>query len=150
VAVFQHINGFTEHACTKLHDFSTDTLGLALSNTAPASETPNPTDLTADCFLSNVTVVDASNLGVGDLDVPIASYGQVNGVFEVKTESANMVLTASGGSVGPFRYVYLYNKASDALIGFWDYGASITMQDGESVEIDFDADTNRLFWFQKN
>jgi hypothetical protein len=74
----------------------------------------------------------------------------VNGVFEVKTESANMVLTASGGSVGPFRYVYLYNKASDALIGFWDYGASITMQDGESVEIDFDADTNRLFWFQKN
>nr|NIV10979.1 hypothetical protein [Fodinibius sp.] len=36
-------------------------------------------------------------------------------------------------------FVVLYNDthASDALIGWWDYGSAITLQDGETFTVDF-------------
>jgi hypothetical protein len=51
------------------------------------------------------------------------------------------VFTAASGTIGPFRYATLYNDTStnDQLIGFWDYGSSITLQDTETFTVDFDA-----------
>ena len=55
----------------------------------------------------------------------------------------DIVITASGGPVGPFRYVAIYNDTptspADPLVCWWDYGSSITLQDGESFTIDFGA-----------
>jgi hypothetical protein len=52
-------------------------------------------------------------------------------------------ITADGGTVGPFRYVVIYNDdptdPADPLVCWWDYGSSITLQDGESFTIDFGA-----------
>ena len=54
----------------------------------------------------------------------------------------------AGASVGPFRYVAIYNDSAtspaDALICWFDYGSAITLLDGESFTIDFDV-TNGLF-----
>lgn len=55
----------------------------------------------------------------------------------------DIVVTASGGTVGPFRYVSIYNDTptspADPLVGWWDYGSSITLQDTETFTIDFGA-----------
>jgi hypothetical protein len=55
----------------------------------------------------------------------------------------DIVITATGGSVGPFRYVVLYNDTQtspvDPLMGNWDYGSALTLASGESFTIDFGA-----------
>ena len=55
----------------------------------------------------------------------------------------DVVFTASGGSIGPFRYVVLYNDTPtsplDPLIAYWDYASSITLLTGETFTVDFGA-----------
>jgi hypothetical protein len=55
----------------------------------------------------------------------------------------DVVITASGGTVGPFRYVVLMNTTPtsplDPLIAYWDYGSAVTLQDGETFTVDFGA-----------
>jgi hypothetical protein len=52
-------------------------------------------------------------------------------------------LTASGGTVGPFRYVYVYDDTvtvpADPLVCYFDYGSSITLQDTETLTITINA-----------
>jgi hypothetical protein len=56
---------------------------------------------------------------------------------------ADVVFTASGGSVGPFRYAVLYDDTQTSpakpLIAWWDYGSSITLADTETFTVDFDG-----------
>ena len=55
---------------------------------------------------------------------------------------------SSTGTVGPFRYIYLYNDTptspADPLIGYFDYGAGLTLNNGESLTIDFDQASGAL------
>jgi hypothetical protein len=51
--------------------------------------------------------------------------------------------TASGGSFGPFQYVVLYNDTQTTpakpLIGWYNYGSAISVNDTESFTVDFGA-----------
>jgi hypothetical protein len=55
----------------------------------------------------------------------------------------DVVITASGGTVGPFRYVVLYNDTptspADPLIGWWDHGSEVTLVDEQAFTTDFGA-----------
>jgi hypothetical protein len=57
----------------------------------------------------------------------------------------DVTLTATG-SIGPFRYIVVYNStsATNPLISWYDYGSSLTLNTGESFLFDFDG-TNGLF-----
>lgn len=54
--------------------------------------------------------------------------------------------TASVGNIGPFRYALLYNATSNVPIGFWDYGASITLlgANSDTFQVNLDG-TNGVF-----
>lgn len=142
MATFTKLDGFVEHLAEKVHNLGSDQLVVALSNTAPGSEGTPPSGSTAACILANVTQVSYTNLS--SRNITTSSSAQTSGTY--KLVLTDLVLSATG-SVGPFRYVYIYNDTptspADPLIGYYDYGSSITLANGESLTIDFDG-TNGL------
>lgn len=136
MAAFTKINGFVEHLAEGVHNLQTGAITVALSNTAPGSEGTNPTLLTASAILANVTQISYTNLSARV--VTISASSQTSGTYTMV--ATDLVLTASG-AVGPFRYVYIYNDTptspADPLIGYYDYGSSISLASGETFTIDF-------------
>jgi len=137
MATFNKVNDFVLNAVHNM-DLESDQVVVALSNTAPGSESSNPaTD--GNGVLANVTQVSYGNLS--SRSVTTSSSTQTSGTY--KLVLADITLTSSGGSTGPFRYVYIYDDTvtspADPLIGYYDYGSSLTLNDGDSLTVDFSA-----------
>lgn len=133
MATFNKINDYVQDLHRAVHDWSSHTFKYALSNTAPGSESSDPS-ADGNGVLANVTEVAYTNLSE-DRTVSTTAESLSSGTSS--TDGDNETLTASGGSVGPFRYVYLYNDTAtgDPLVGYWDYGSSITLNDGETIDL---------------
>lgn len=133
MATFTKFQPFVEALAEKVHNLGSDQLTVALTNVAP-----NATDGT----LSQLTQVSYTNLSTRNITT--SSSAQTSGTY--KLVLTDLVLTASGGSVGPFRYVVIYNdtSTSDNLIGYYDYGSSLTLASGETLTIDFDGSNGLL------
>lgn len=136
MSAFNKYHNATRDLFAGVHDFTTHTFKAAFSNTAPN---------TAHTQLSQVTQIGTgggyTGGAGGGLTLDSVSLTTTGGVAKVSI--ADEVFTASGASVGPFRYVILYNDTAtnDPVIGWYDYGSSITLASGESLTIDFnDAD----------
>lgn len=138
MATFNKLNGFVEHLAEKVHNLGSDQLVVALTNTAPGSESTPPTGATGTNILANLTQISYTNLS--SRNITTSSSSQSSGTYSLVL--ADLVLTASG-SVGPFRYVYLYNDTptspADPLIGWYDYGSEVTLANGETFTVDFAA-----------
>ena len=137
MATFNKVNDFVQNAVHNM-DLESDQVVIALSNTAPSSEASNPaTD--GNGVLANVTQIAYTNLS--SRNVTTSSSTQTGGTY--KLVLADITLTSSGGATGPFRYVYIYDDTAaapaDALIGYYDYGSSLTLNDGDSLTVDFSA-----------
>jgi hypothetical protein len=137
MATFNKVNDFVLNAVHNM-DLESDQIVVALSNTAPGSESSNPTN-DGNGVLANVTEISYTNCS--SRNVTTTSSTQSGGTY--KLVLADITLSASGGDVGPFRYVYLYNDTvtspADPLIGYYDYGLSLTLNDGDSFTLDFSA-----------
>jgi hypothetical protein len=127
----QKFNDFAEQVLRGKHDFGAHAFKVALTNTAPVA---------TDTILANITQIAASGgyvAGGYALDSVVVS--ETGGTAKVTI--ADEVITASGGSIGPFRYAVVYNDTATGkpLVGYVDRGDSITLLDGESLTLDFDA-----------
>lgn len=133
MATFNKFQPFVEAVAEKVHNLGSDQLTVALTNSAP---------LATNAVLADITQITYTNLS--SRNITTTSSSQTSGTY--KLVLADLVLTASGGSVGPFRYVVLYNStaASGNLIGYYDYGSSITLADTETFTIDFDPSSGAL------
>jgi len=142
MATFNKVNDFVENMAHGVFNLSTNQLAVALSNTAPGSESSPPT-ASGNGVLANVTQVSYTNLS--SRNITTSSSAETSGTYRLIL--TDLVLTASG-SVGPFRYVYVYSDTptspADPIIGYYDYGSSITLANGETLTVDFDG-VNGLF-----
>jgi hypothetical protein len=131
MAAFNKFDAFVEAIAEKIHNLGSDTLKIALTNTAPTA---------ANSVLADITQISAGNgYTSGGATVTTSSSAQSSGTY--KLVLADVVFTASGGSIGPFQYAVLYNStaASGNLIGYWNYGSAVTLADTETFTVDFDA-----------
>ena len=130
MASFAKFQPFVEQLAEGIHDLGADSLVLALTNSAPSA---------ANSQLSDITEISYTNLSSRALTV--ASSSQTGGTYKLVIN--DIVLTASGGPVGPFRYVVIYNSStagpSNALIGYYDYGSNLTLNDGDTLTVNFDG-----------
>lgn len=138
MATFNKFQAFVEHLAEKVHNLGSDTLKVMLTNTAPVN---------TNSVLADLTEISAGNgYTAGGTAASISSSAQSSGTY--KLVLADVVFTASGGSIGPFRYAVLYNDTpsspADPLIGWWDYGSELTLASGESLTVDFDGSAGVL------
>lgn len=131
MAAFNKVNIFVQDLFRKSFDFSADTFKLALSNTAPTSASTiwNTTNFPAPAAANGYTA--------GGNTLSLSSEGQTGGTEKVVW--GDSVFTASGGQIGPFRYEIIYHSASGKIVGWYDYGSSITLNDTETYTSDFDG-----------
>jgi len=75
----------------------------------------------------------------------VISSSQQAGVYRLILADPD-IWTASGGNIGPFRYFVLWNSsiATNNLIGWWDYGTSVTLADGQGFLVDLNQTTGVL------
>jgi len=134
MAAFNKFQAFVEAMAEKKHDLGADTFYIQLMDNAPdAAADAVETDLPADLGTGNGYTAGGVSAGAA------TSSAQTGGTY--KLTIADKVITASGGSIGPFRYVVLLNNSATNkdLVGYYDRGASITLQDGENITVDFDG-----------
>ena len=132
MATFNKFNSFVEALAEKVHNLGSDQIVVALTNTAPSA---------TNTVLANITEISYTNLS--SRNVTTAGSSQTSGLYKLLL--TDLVLTASG-SVGPFRYIVLYNDTAtnDELIGWYDYGSALTLASGETLTIDFDGTNGAL------
>jgi hypothetical protein len=131
MAAFNKFDAFAEAIAEKVHNLATDTLKVYLSNATPSAS--------ADAVKADLTEIAAGNgYTAGGNTAAQTSSAQVGGLYKLVLADP-AAFTASGGTIGPFRYAVLYNDttASDNLIGWWDYSAAITLSAGDSFTVDF-------------
>ena len=124
---------FVEELGKATHNFPSHTCKAALTNSAPSQ---------SNTVFANITEISGGNgYTAGGNICAYSSWSQSSGTAKLVLSDPT-TWTASGGSIGPFRYVVLYNDTptspADPLIAYWDYGSSITLASGETFTFDLD------------
>lgn len=140
MASYTKFNQFTADLVAAKHDFTSSTghvFKVMLTNAAPGA---------ANAVKADITDIAAGNGYAAGGTATAMTISTATGT--AKVTAADVVFTASGGSIGPFRYVVVYNDTQTTpakpLVGFYDYGSAVTLATGETFTVDFD-DANGLF-----
>lgn len=138
MATYNKFNAFAENIYEGVMNLGSDTLKVMLCLTAP---------LAANSVKADLTEISAGNgYTAGGSQSTQSSSAQTSGTY--KLVSGDVTFTASGGAIANFRYPVLYDDTptspADPLIGFWDYGSTVSLADGESFTVDFDGSAGVL------
>lgn len=135
MATYVKYNDFVEQLAKGVHQLHAagHTCKVALTNTAP--------NVSAHTVLADITEIGAGNGYTAGGEDAQNDATETGGTLTMT--GVDIVWTASGGTIGPFRYAVLYNDTptspTDPLIAYWDYGSSITLQDTETFTWDVGA-----------
>jgi len=131
---FTFAQDFKEKLGTGTHNLSTHSFKAAFSNT-----TPNAATMAVLADITQISTGGGYTGGAGGGVALTTGYTETGGTGTFT--ASDVTVTATGGSIGPFRYVWIYNDTatSDPLVGYIDYGSAITVADTEQFVLDFGA-----------
>ena len=134
MATFVKFQQFVEDLGNGVHDLvgTEHTLKVYLTNATPS--------VSLDAVKTDLAEITNENGYTAPVDIQ-NNGSETGGTLTVT--AVDVVITASGGTVGPFQWAVIYNDTptspADPLIGYYDYGSAITLQAGESLTVDFGA-----------
>lgn len=134
MVAFNKLNQFGRDLVAGVHNFDGHTFKIMLSNTAPTS---------ASAVKADITEISAGSGYTAGGSATTITVTNSSGLIKI---SGTDVEFTSSGTVGPFRYPVLYNTSASGqpLVGWWDYGSQITLNNGDKVTVRFDASNGIL------
>lgn len=129
MATFNKFESHVSHYCTGVHDLSTagSTLNYYLTFVAPSAS--------GDTVKTDLAEIATGNGYTGPIDTENTG-SESAGIFTVSLSAKTVTAT---GQVAPFRYVVLYDDTPttpvDPLIGWWDRGSVLTLENGDAFGI---------------
>lgn len=137
MASYNKFNQFVEDIVRGKHNFASDTFKVMLTNSAPVA---------TNSIKGDLTDISAGNGYTAGGTATTITESVSSGTEKVV--GTDVTFTASGGSIGPFRYAVLYNDTQTSpakpLVAWWDYGSAVTLSSGDTFTVDFDG-TNGIF-----
>ena len=130
MATYTKIAGSRE-ALVESINAGSDQWAIALSNTAPS----------ATAFTAGTSdLATGGGYTQGGANVATTSSAESAGTYRLLLVDP-ATWTASGANIGPFRYAILVDKTVNLMIGYWDYGSSITLNgtNGDTFAVDLDG-----------
>ena len=124
-------HSFIEKVHEGVFNLGSDTIKVMLTADAPSLSWDEKADVTGELSTS-------SGYTAGGATLTVTTSAQSSGLY---TLIANDVTwTASGGSIGPFRYAIFYDDTAsgDPLLWYVDYGYLITVSSGQTFTVDLD------------
>jgi hypothetical protein len=134
MAAYNKFQDFVEQLCLAKHSFAAagDVFRCMLVN-SPAPVNTN----TVKADLTEIAAGNGYTAGGEDAQNTVAESPA--GTSTVS--GTKIVWTASGGTIGPFRYVIFYNDTQtsplDPLVAWWDYLSNLTLNSGETFTVKF-------------
>lgn len=134
MAAYNKFNQFVEDLTKGVHQLHAagHTLKVYLSNAAPSAS--------ADLVKADLAEITNQNGYTAPIDIE-NDLTESGGTATLT--GVDKTVTASGGTVGPFQFVVLFNEdptsPADPLIAWWDYASALTLQIGESFTVDYGA-----------
>jgi hypothetical protein len=138
MAAYNKFNLTVDWLVKKNLDFSADTIKVMLTNTAPVA---------TNSIYSDISAAELANGNGYTTGGATSALTVSNSSGTEKVVAANVSWTGGAGSMGPFRYVVVYDStpaSNKTLICWFDYGSAVTLAPGEVFTVQFDA-TNGLF-----
>ena len=128
MATYNKFQCFVKDLAEGVHNLASDSLKVAFSN---ASNAPSAS---ANVKLADIITIATTNLD--SVTLTVSSSSQTSGTYKLVV--ADKTMTANG-SVGPFRYVIIYNDTAenDELICWYDYGSEVTLAKDDTFKLDF-------------
>jgi len=127
MSAFNKFNSWVNKVDTKLVNLNADVFKVLLTNTAPVATNAVYADISA------TELANGNGYTTGGTTVPNTSVSDTSGTDTFIGDSITWTAT---GSMGPFRYAVLYDTTATGspLVGWWDYGSSITLATGETFQ----------------
>ena len=130
MATYNKFYDYSEQLSRGVHNFGAHTFKVALTNTAPVA---------TNTILADITQISGTNGYTTGGTATTITLSETTGTTTVN--GTQVVFTAAGGPMGPFRYYVLYNDTAtspaDALIAWWDHGSAVTLADTETFTAKF-------------
>jgi hypothetical protein len=137
MVAYNKFNVFVEDLANKVHDL----FGSPIGDTLKIMLVNSPAPVATNSVKADLTEISAGN-GYSAGGTSVAADGTRSG-GTMTLDGDQVVFTASGGSIGPFRYVVLYNDTptspADPLIAWWDHGTGVTLNSGDTFTVKFDG-----------